>query len=178
MELREWLIILGLALVSLIVIDGIRRLKRQRRVPRLDLDQVDAPDSDMDPEEAKREAELNWELPNGGARVIKSADYSNLTGKPKLERQEHPGPSRVLSEFRRGKSTSTATAEKQRPSLSAVDPAERTTANTHSVSAESASVEPEQKSVEPEEKIAHLRHLRSGRQQLNQPRLTIRPLHA
>ncbi len=36
MELREWLIILGLALVTLIVIDGVRRLKRQRRVPRLD----------------------------------------------------------------------------------------------------------------------------------------------
>ena len=152
MELREWLIILGLALVSLIVIDGIRRLKRQRRVPLLDLDQADAADSDIDPEEAKREAELNWELPNGGARVIKSADYSNLTGKPKLERQEHPGPSRVLSEFRRGKSTSTATAEEQRPSLRAFDPTERTTANTHSVSTQSASVEPEHKSVEPEEK--------------------------
>ncbi|XGA80792.1 cell division protein ZipA [Halomonas sp. CH40] len=143
MELREWLIILGLALVSLIVIDGIRRLKRQRRVPRLD--QADAADSGMDPEEAKREAELSWELPNGGARVIKSADYSNLTGKPKLERQEHPGPSRVLSEFRRDKSASAAAAEKQRPSLRAVDPAERTTANTHSASAESASVEPEEK---------------------------------
>lgn len=127
MELREWLIILGLALVSLIVIDGIRRLKRQRRVPRLDLDQADyrhAEDSDMDPEEAKREAEINWELPNGGARVVKPADYSQNTAKPKLQRQEHPGPSRVLSEFRRHKSTlsgdelsiaESGPEEKQRP---------------------------------------------------------------
>lgn len=106
MELREWLIILGLALVSLIVIDGIRRLKRQRRVPLLDqADYSHAEDSDMDPEEAKREADINWELPNGGARVVKPADYSQNTAKPKLQRQEHPGPSRVLSEFRRHKST-------------------------------------------------------------------------
>lgn len=149
MELREWLIILGLALVSLIVIDGIRRLKRQRRVPRLDqADSVDAADSDMDPDEAKREAELSWELPNGGARVLKSADYSNLTGKPKLERQEHPGPSRVLSEFRRDKSTSATTADKQRPSLRAFDPAEHATASNISVSAHSESAVTE--SVSPE----------------------------
>ncbi|MYL23312.1 cell division protein ZipA [Halomonas alkaliantarctica] len=110
MELREWLIVLGLALVSLIVIDGVRRLQRQRRVPRLDqaaegdLGGEKKSASDTDPEEAQRQAELNWELPNGGARVVKPADYSGLNGKPKLERQEHPGPSRVLSEFRRSKS--------------------------------------------------------------------------
>lgn len=133
MELREWLIILGLALVSLIVIDGIRRLKRQRRVPRLDQDDyTDTGDSDMDPEEAKREAEINWELPNGGARVIKSADYSNFTGKPKLERQEHPGPSKVLSAFRRDKATSEKIVEKHQPPLRAVDPAERANESTHS----------------------------------------------
>ncbi|MGM0520789.1 MAG: cell division protein ZipA [Pseudomonadota bacterium] len=107
MELREWLIVLGLALVSLIVIDGVRRLQRQRRVPQLDqaasTDPDNAKTSDKDPEEAQRQAELSWELPNGGARVLKPADYSGLSGKPKLERQEHPGPSRVLSEFRRTK---------------------------------------------------------------------------
>lgn len=112
MELREWLIILGLALVSLIVIDGARRLQRQRRVPRLD--QVDKDlsgkplESSEDPEEAAKAAEINWELPNGGARVIKPADYSGLGNKPKLERQEHPGPSRVLSEFRRSASAKAA----------------------------------------------------------------------
>ena len=101
MELREWLIILGLALVSLIVIDGVRRLQRQRRVPRLD--QADDAVGTSDPEEVAREAELDWELPNGGARVVKPADYSAMTDKPKLKRRdpEHAGPSRVLSEFRR-----------------------------------------------------------------------------
>ncbi|MBB3230092.1 cell division protein ZipA [Halomonas stenophila] len=105
MELREWLIILGLALVTLIVIDGVRRLQRQRRVPRLDAAGHDAGDettgSIEDPEAAAREAELNWELPNGGARVVRPAAEGDVQPKPKLQRQDHPGPSRVLSEFRR-----------------------------------------------------------------------------
>lgn len=109
MELREWLIILGLALVSLIVIDGVRRLQRQRRVPRLDQAEKDLPAKQMeDPDEAAKEAEINWELPNGGARVVKPADYSGLGNKPKLERQEHPGPSRVLAEFKRSASAKVA----------------------------------------------------------------------
>lgn len=112
MELREWLIILGLALVSLIVIDGARRLQRQRRVPRLDQAEKDLSGNTLegyeDPDEAAKAAEINWELPNGGARVIKPADYSGLGNKPKLERQEHPGPSRVLSEFRRSASAKAA----------------------------------------------------------------------
>ncbi|RTQ98564.1 cell division protein ZipA [Halomonas nitroreducens] len=105
MELREWLIILGLALVTLIVIDGVRRLQRQRRVPRLDEAGHDAGDETSDPiedpEAVAREAELNWELPNGGARVVRPAADGGVQPKPKLQRQEHPGPSRVLSEFRR-----------------------------------------------------------------------------
>lgn len=105
MELREWLIILGLALVTLIVIDGVRRLQRQRRVPRLDQvsdqDERSATGSDEDPEAAARAAEINWELPNGGARVVRPAEERGGHPKPKLQRQEHPGPSRVLSEFRR-----------------------------------------------------------------------------
>ncbi|MDR5867334.1 cell division protein ZipA [Halomonas koreensis] len=101
MELREWLIILGLALVSLIVIDGVRRLQRQRRVPRLDEAGHDAPGLEEDPDEAARQAEINWELPNGGARVVRPADEGGVKAKPKLQRQDHPGPSRVLSEFRR-----------------------------------------------------------------------------
>ncbi|MDT8894474.1 cell division protein ZipA [Halomonas sp. I1] len=106
MELREWLIILGLALVTLIVIDGVRRLQRQRQVPRLDragYEPADGAttDSDEDPEAAEREAELRWELPNGGARVVRPAEQADVQPKPKLQRQDHPGPSRVLSEFRR-----------------------------------------------------------------------------
>lgn len=103
MELREWLIILGLALVTLIVIDGFRRLQRQRSVPRLDqvgINARDAQDPEIDPEEAARQAEINWELPNGGARVVSPADFSSLQAKPKLERQDHPGPSSVLSAWK------------------------------------------------------------------------------
>ncbi|MDX1466532.1 MAG: cell division protein ZipA, partial [Halomonas sp.] len=105
MELREWLIILGLALVTLIVIDGVRRLQRQRRVPRLDQVESNAPDEhaepSVDPDAEARRAEINWELPNGGARVVRPAEEGGVRPKPKLQRQEHPGPSRVLSEFRR-----------------------------------------------------------------------------
>src|SRR5690554_2473673 len=102
MELREWLIILGLALVSLIVVDGVRRLQRQRRVPRLDQAVMDLPEAKLtELDDEAKEAEISWELPNGGARVVKPADYSGVGAKPKLERQDHPGPSRVLSEFRR-----------------------------------------------------------------------------
>jgi len=113
MELREWLIILGLALVTLIVIDGVRRLQRQRRVPRLDQDATDHAaqeddGSETDPEAAARAAEINWELPNGGARVVRSADVRGVQPKPKLQRQPHPGPSRVLAEFRSHTDTSAA----------------------------------------------------------------------
>ncbi|MAM58606.1 MAG: cell division protein ZipA [Salinicola sp.] len=78
MELREWLIILGLVLVATIVIDGFRRLQRQRRVPRLDRaigDNGVDDGSEVDPEQAAREAEVNWELPNGGARVLRPATF-------------------------------------------------------------------------------------------------------
>ncbi|SDN66936.1 cell division protein ZipA [Vreelandella arcis] len=102
MELREWLIILGLALVSLIVIDGVRRLQRQRRVPRLDQAVSDTTTSrSTEFDDAAKEAEVNWELPNGGARVVKPADPNGVTQKPKLKRREHPGPSKILSEFKR-----------------------------------------------------------------------------
>lgn len=112
MELREWLIILGLALVSLIVVDGVRRLQRQRRVPRLDQAVKDLPAAKFEEfNDEVKEAEINWELPNGGARVVKPADYSNLGQKPKLERQEHPGPSKVLSDFRRSFSNSASSAK-------------------------------------------------------------------
>ncbi|MCI0509178.1 cell division protein ZipA [Chromohalobacter marismortui] len=80
MELREWLIILGLVLVTTIVIDGVRRLQRQRRVPRLDQathGQVseDRDAEEDDPDEVAREAELRRELPNGGARVVRDATF-------------------------------------------------------------------------------------------------------
>ncbi|RCV90017.1 cell division protein ZipA [Billgrantia montanilacus] len=119
MELREWLIILGLALVTLIVVDGIRRLKRQRRVPRLD--QVGENNNHgSDDATASTEADTNWELPNGGARVISPASYAQAQSKPKpkLKRQEHPGPSRVLA----GLKAARHAPERPEPSPSASPP--------------------------------------------------------
>ncbi|MDR5899163.1 cell division protein ZipA C-terminal FtsZ-binding domain-containing protein [Halomonas vilamensis] len=158
MELREWLIVLGLALVSLIVIDGIRRLQRQRRVPQLDQatgtdDLRDAKTSDKDPEEAQREAELSWELPNGGARVLKPADYSGLSGKPKLERQAHPGPSRVLSEFRRMKETKEAPSRGSSASASQAPTAESSRLTEPTLSVPPASA------AEPTEHVHETNHV-------------------
>lgn len=127
MELREWLIILGLALVTLIVIDGVRRLQRQRRVPRLDQVEGGAADAPVaDPDAEARQAEINWELPNGGARVVRPADEGGVRPKPKLQRQEHPGPSRVLSEFRRH-------AETARPAEAAIRQEAASPATAHEV---------------------------------------------
>ncbi len=145
MELREWLIILGLALVTLIVIDGVRRLQRQRRVPRLDAAGHDTGDettgSIEDPEAAAREAELNWELPNGGARVVRPAAEGDVQPKPKLQRQDHPGPSRVLSEFRRqhGEEHHDTPAEASRPASAA--PQARPAASPEPMPAETSRVE-------------------------------------
>ncbi|MCW4149661.1 cell division protein ZipA [Halomonas sp. 18H] len=132
MELREWLIILGLALVTLIVIDGVRRLQRQRQVPRLDRAGSEPAgnekvDSEKDPDEAAREAELSWELPNGGARVVRPAESSAVQPKPRLQRQDHPGPSRVLSEFRRHRHDDEE-PEVARPSMEAVSTRQATAA--------------------------------------------------
>lgn len=119
MELREWLIILGLALVTLIVIDGVRRLKRQRRVPRLD--QAGGNNNHVD-SQAEADDDGNWELPNGGARVVRPASYSEVKSKPKLERQEHPGPSRVLAGFKEAPVDLKAdTPNLARPAVSATD---------------------------------------------------------
>ncbi|MBF8222317.1 cell division protein ZipA [Halomonas sp. 328] len=141
MELREWLIILGLALVTLIVIDGVRRLQRQRRVPRLDrVDGAaidDARGQEEDPEAAAREAELNWELPNGGARVVRPASYESESqrpaAKPKLTRQEHPGPSRVLAEWQ---------AKRPEPPAAAVRPSADAASDTEKASPASQASEP------------------------------------
>ena len=142
MELREWLIILGLALVTLIVVDGVRRLQRQRRVPRLD--EVAEETRGTDPDEQAREAEINWELPNGGARVVRPADYSQVQPKPKLERQEHPGPSRVLASFRRKaeafRSDGEAPVAKREPGLGVGEGVAGTPADAKAADAKAAKV--------------------------------------
>lgn len=72
MELREWLIILGLVLVTIIIVDGVRRLQRQRRGLRLDISRdIDPDDPPRDQDDIRREEQVSWELPNGGARVVR-----------------------------------------------------------------------------------------------------------
>lgn len=78
MELREWLIILGLILMAIIVIDGVRRLQRQRQSSSM-VSPSDAREEKSDDALARETA---WELPNGGARVVESATVA------KPERQE------------------------------------------------------------------------------------------
>lgn len=150
MELREWLIILGLALVSLIVIDGVRRLQRQRRVPRLDQAVSDTPASrSTEFDDAAKEAEINWELPNGGARVVKPADYSGLSQKPKLERQEHPGPSKILSQFKRSTSMSKASSSAASTTPRTADAATSTRAQRPEVKMPESTPAPEEHQREP-----------------------------
>ncbi|WP_085918133.1 cell division protein ZipA [Halomonas sp. CSM-2] len=151
MELREWLIILGLALVSLIVIDGVRRLQRQRRVPRLDQSVGETPASrSTEFDDAAKEAEVNWELPNGGARVVKPADYSGFNQKPKLERQEHPGPSKILSQFKRGSSkTSSSVSSRVKESWKESRDEQPATTRTAEASTTTRAQRPEVKMPEP-----------------------------
>lgn len=129
MELREWLIILGLVLVTIIVIDGVRRLQRQRKVPRLDQagrgadTEADDDNAVTDPEEAARQAEIEWELPNGGARVVRSASQPTVAPKPKLQRQEHPGPSKVFSRMEQEQERTTASSVPSQRASAASPPA-------------------------------------------------------
>ncbi|MDN2655652.1 hypothetical protein OW493_04260 [Cobetia sp. 14N.309.X.WAT.E.A4] len=75
MELREWLILLGLVLVAIIVVDGVRRLQRQRRVPRLDRAGTEDSTEEAGVSAVEEEEERdNWELPNGGYRVVGDAE--------------------------------------------------------------------------------------------------------
>ncbi|SHE61389.1 cell division protein ZipA [Modicisalibacter ilicicola DSM 19980] len=137
MELREWLIILGLVLVTTIVVDGVRRLQRQRKVPRLDhADRSESGDSGeqeapaVDPEAAAREAEVNWELPNGGARVVKPATQPTVSPKPKLQRQDHPGPSKVFSRMAQEQDKPTARSGRDPRAAASGQKGTHTTATT------------------------------------------------
>ncbi|WP_025732215.1 cell division protein ZipA C-terminal FtsZ-binding domain-containing protein [Carnimonas nigrificans] len=66
MELREWLIVLGLVFIVVIVIDGVRRYRKQQQIGTIDDQLVDGES------EEERARETAWELPGGNARVVKS----------------------------------------------------------------------------------------------------------
>ena len=164
MELREWLIILGLVLVTIIVVDGVRRLQRQRKVPRLD--QVDRGVGDdegamADPEEAARQEEINWELPNGGARVVRSATQPTVVPKPKLQRQDHPGPSKVFSRMAKEQEDRTTAA---RASAGSAKPTASASRDAYHGRDEATTASPDAP--------AHARHAAPSESRKTQPRET------
>ncbi|WP_028304804.1 cell division protein ZipA [Oceanospirillum maris] len=71
MGLREWLMILGGVVLTLIIADGIRRMRKS-----------DATQDDLDEEERARQAQLRRELPAGKARVIKTHDVDVFDDDP------------------------------------------------------------------------------------------------
>ncbi len=101
MELREWLIILGLVLVAIILVDGVRRLQRQRRGLRMDLSRdIDASTPARDQEDIEREERMSWELPNGGARVVSPGerDIDDRFDEPVMETSRDREAERDLEE--------------------------------------------------------------------------------
>ncbi|TPE54736.1 cell division protein ZipA [Maribrevibacterium harenarium] len=64
-SLREWLILIGLIIIAVILIDGVRRYRKAQQL-------TTYPDDDdwIDPDEALKEAMVKRELPNGGARPV------------------------------------------------------------------------------------------------------------
>ncbi|MGJ8516393.1 cell division protein ZipA C-terminal FtsZ-binding domain-containing protein [Carnimonas bestiolae] len=66
MELREWLIVLGLVFVVVIVIDGVRRYRKQQQIGSIDEQLID---NESDEQQARETA---WELPSGSSRVVES----------------------------------------------------------------------------------------------------------
>ncbi|MBM6551284.1 cell division protein ZipA [Marinomonas ostreistagni] len=62
-SLREWLIVIGVIIIVAILIDGYRRYRKPQLGSSYDDDYVD-------PDEAKKEAIIRHELPNGGARPV------------------------------------------------------------------------------------------------------------
>jgi cell division protein ZipA len=177
MELREWLIILGLVLVATIVIDGFRRLQRQRRVPRLDqaIGERETDDgSEVDPEQAAREAEVNWELPNGGARVLRPATFERPGSEPirpsEPKRQERIPPEELQrSILDRGNRSSFADMQHKTDMQQRVRNAVRAGAKRVSESAQRLSHKRDDARRDAEEARAHDEHHDSAPQE---PRLT------
>jgi cell division protein ZipA len=68
MDLRDMIVWVGLAAICLIIWDGLRRMKAAK--PKVTRKEPTTSNDDyVDPEEAKKKAEIARELPNGGART-------------------------------------------------------------------------------------------------------------
>ncbi len=82
MEFKEIIVWLGLVAIIVIVWDGLRRMKTNKRKPRVDEGDY------VDPEELERKAVLARELPNGGARVREMTDNEKDEIQNKLNLRE------------------------------------------------------------------------------------------
>lgn len=69
MDLREWLIIIGVIVLVVIGVDLIRRRRKQDELSPLDGGESDADSLDQEPSS-------DWEFPNGGSRVVDSERVS------------------------------------------------------------------------------------------------------
>ena len=76
MGLQELLIVLGGVVIVLIIVDGIRRMRKP-----VEQDQREE-ETESDPEDKARREEIRRELPNGGARVIKTHNPETFENDP------------------------------------------------------------------------------------------------
>ncbi|MBB1485691.1 cell division protein ZipA [Oceanospirillum sediminis] len=76
MGLQELLIVLGGVVIVLIIVDGIRRMRKPT--------EPDQPEeeTESDPEDKARREEIRRELPNGGARVVKTHNPETFENDP------------------------------------------------------------------------------------------------
>ena len=73
MSLRDWFIVVGIILIIVIILDGIRRVRQRRHF-------VSDYNSDLSQKEVNVDSEHEYtsELPNGGARIIKTMGEASV----------------------------------------------------------------------------------------------------
>jgi cell division protein ZipA len=87
MDLRDVIVWLGLVAICLIVWDGMRRMKAAK--PKVTRKEPTTSEDDyIDPEEAKKKAEIARELPNGGARTREMTETEKKAIKTRLNLRE------------------------------------------------------------------------------------------
>jgi cell division protein ZipA len=76
LTIRDWMVIIGVLLITAVLLDAWRRVRNERR-PGVKVKLAPSEDTGTEPD-----AELAWlkELPNGGARVIERGDLLRAAG--------------------------------------------------------------------------------------------------
>ena len=87
--IRDWMLVIGAALIAIVLLDAVRRIYGQRRNEiRLNakITRTDEPLSDAE------EFNLLKELPNGGARIVRREDLTPLAAEEATAGQAHSEP--------------------------------------------------------------------------------------